>query len=208
MPAAQKIITETVKHHEAFEFYYWLGDKRDLSQVARQFKVTPTAAAKWSQSFHWADRVKERDEKVIQRIRESNDAEAIAIKDRQLKIMRATQSRYAARLLKTESERASHGVTQYEPTAIDAARAAQHELLLTGQATGRTEITVGQSTVEGLVAAVITILKRKLPDCCPACKTVLGLQSDIAQELLKLSQHTNGNTDTPSVQTEAHGVTA
>lgn len=181
-----KLLTETLRHAEAFEFFYWLGDKRSLSQVARQFKVTPTAAATWSQSFNWTQRVKDRDDKFAAKLRDKADREFIDIKERQLKIMRATQARYAQRL----ADNPINGATRYEPTAVDATRAAQHELLLTGGPTSRPEITLGAGTVDSLVTAVIAILKRKLPACCPACKTNLDLAPGIAQELLALSQAT------------------
>jgi hypothetical protein len=182
-----KVNTETLKHVEAFETYYWMGDQRSLSGVARKVKVTVQAVAKWSTSFSWNERVKERDEKVIKKLRSRSDAEAMAVKERQLQIVRATQTRYAQRLA-SEENRSKVGASKYEPNANDAIRAMRHEQLLTGQATSRPEVLVNQQTLDGVVASIIALLRRKLPASCPHCKTSLDLPRVIGRELLDLSR--------------------
>lgn len=59
---------ETLKHKEAFEFYYSLGDQRSLPKVGKEYKVTNTSAYKWCKLFNWRDRVKARDTEISKRI--------------------------------------------------------------------------------------------------------------------------------------------
>ena len=53
---------ETLRHKEAFEYYYSLGDKRSLIKVGEKFKVSEQSLCKWNKNFGWQNRVKERDE--------------------------------------------------------------------------------------------------------------------------------------------------
>ena len=52
---------ESLRHQEAFDFYYSLGNKRNLSEVAERFDISTTSTKKWSKAFSWQERVKERD---------------------------------------------------------------------------------------------------------------------------------------------------
>lgn len=52
---------EELRHREAFEYYYSLGDTRTLPQVNQKFKVSLTSIKRWSGSFNWQDRVFQRD---------------------------------------------------------------------------------------------------------------------------------------------------
>ena len=174
---------ETVRHHEMFEAYYWVGDQRSYSQVARKFNLSPTAVANASKAFKWPDRVRERDDKVIAALKKRADAEAVAVKERQLKITRAMQIKFAARL---SPQAAAQGATPYEPNGTDAVRAMQHELLLTGGATSRPDLKIGGEALDAFLAAVTLVLRR--PRACPGCRTSLDLGREIGAELLALSQ--------------------
>lgn len=57
---------ETLRHIEAFEYYYSLGAKRDLLQVGLKFSVSETSAKKWSVAFDWQKRIEERDHQNAQ----------------------------------------------------------------------------------------------------------------------------------------------
>jgi len=48
---------EKLKHKEAFEYYYSLGENRGLRKVAQKFNKTLTAVANWSKAFNWQDRI-------------------------------------------------------------------------------------------------------------------------------------------------------
>ncbi len=61
---------ETLRHSQAFEFYYLLGQDRSLEAVARKFSVSPSAAHGWSMAFSWARRVEERDREMAVKLAE------------------------------------------------------------------------------------------------------------------------------------------
>ena len=52
---------ETLRHKEAFEYYYSLGEKRSFKLVEGQFKVSNMSVARWSKFFNWQDRIVQRD---------------------------------------------------------------------------------------------------------------------------------------------------
>jgi len=178
---------EKIIHQKAFEYYYWLGDARAIRDVATHFKKTYQCVREWSRSFNWVARCDVLDEKVRKKLTAMQEKDILSIKARQLKIAQATQARYAQRLMK-KKDREQHGVTQYEPIGVDAIRAARHELLLTGQATDRTEVTVGASTIETIITTIVAAIRRALPDACPHCKTALGLKTEIGKTLMDLSE--------------------
>ena len=52
---------ETLRHREAFEYYYSLGDKRSLTLVAHKFNISKQSTTKWNKNFNWQKRVEQRD---------------------------------------------------------------------------------------------------------------------------------------------------
>lgn len=54
-------MVEKLKHTEAFEYYYSLGDKRTIKQVATKVKISQPTATNWNKRFKWQDRVIQRD---------------------------------------------------------------------------------------------------------------------------------------------------
>ena len=52
---------ETLKHCEAFEYYYSLGAKRNFKLVESKFKVSNMSVARWSKAFNWQERIEQRD---------------------------------------------------------------------------------------------------------------------------------------------------
>ena len=52
---------ETLKHSEAFEYYYSLGAERNFKLVESKFKVSNMSVARWSKAFSWQERIEQRD---------------------------------------------------------------------------------------------------------------------------------------------------
>ncbi|MBI4423551.1 MAG: hypothetical protein HY554_07485 [Elusimicrobia bacterium] len=163
-----------------FESYFWLGESRSFHRVAKEFRASTTAVANAAKAFGWADRVRERDARISTIVAKRSESEFVEMRTRQLRIARETQEAYEARLLRQGN------VTPYEPTGTDAIRAMQHEALLRGGATSRTDVTVSGETADALVAAIQTILRR--PRHCRACGTLQDLGEEIGREILQLSQ--------------------
>jgi hypothetical protein len=64
-----KIIkNETPEIKAMFEYYYSLGDKRSYNTVADKYGVSLTTVKRYSASFKWVDRCRERDKSVNERI--------------------------------------------------------------------------------------------------------------------------------------------
>ena len=177
---------ETLLAAEAFEFWFWLED-RSVQKVSDQFHRTKRCIDQWIVKFKWHDRASEREQKLKANLASRADSDAVEAQLKLLKIADATLRRYAVRLLTNDAEMAKHNATRYEPTATDAARWAQLRLLLTGQATSRTEVNVGAGFVEAFLQMVKAVLRRAVPRCCPTCKTDLGLSEKIGAELMEAS---------------------
>lgn len=78
---------ETLRHKEAFEYYYKLGDKRSLVQVKQKFSVSEVSVNKWNKLFGWQQRVKERDEQNALALAKKNDSKLIRDKVKDLKLV-------------------------------------------------------------------------------------------------------------------------
>ena len=71
--ARKKLRSETLRHREALNYYYLLGEKRNLQAVARTFRVSKQAVGDWSVAFNWRDRVLLRDLSNAQALEERTD---------------------------------------------------------------------------------------------------------------------------------------
>lgn len=167
-----KPLNETRRHQAAFEYYYSMGEGRSLAEVARRFGVSPTAAAGWSSAFSWGRRIAERDEIVSRFAAERAIKDAAEARAFQMKLARATQARWAQTL-------ASGGAAV---TASDFVKAAQHELLLLGKATSRSEI-VSSGASNAAAAAILAAIDRVCPERCPKCGEALGVKAALASAL-------------------------
>lgn len=190
---------ETLRHFEAFEFWFWL-QPRSLDKVASEFRVTDRAVREWAAKFRWDERAQEREDKLKTALSDRADAKAINLREKLLKIGEATLARYAARLLKDPGKRAEQGVTAYEPNAADAARWAQMQLLLTGQATSRTDVTLGAGFVDAFLQTMGAVLRREVPRCCPTCKTDLQLPEKIGLAMVEASRQLAASENAPAPQ--------
>ena len=89
---------ETLRHQQAFEYYYMLGPERSLGKVASQFNISRPTATMWSQKLNWDQRIIERDNKNMQVIREKNDEDVVNQMEAYRKIIKASVSDYIKRL--------------------------------------------------------------------------------------------------------------
>lgn len=126
---------ETLRHVEAFEMYLQLGSDRSYKLVAAQFNVSETAVAGWSLAFDWGGRIEKREKTIGEQLAKRNEKEALQARERILQLCRATMARYGQRL---KDDKVS-------PDVGDFVRAAQLELLLTGQPTSREEQVIRES---------------------------------------------------------------
>ncbi|KKN58296.1 hypothetical protein LCGC14_0553760 [marine sediment metagenome] len=64
---------ETLRHQEAFDYYYSLGDTRRLLLVSQKAGVAEATAKRWSTRFKWRSRIAERDKKNALKLQAKTD---------------------------------------------------------------------------------------------------------------------------------------
>lgn len=82
------ILNETLRHREAFDFYYQLGATRSFEKVCTRFNVSYTSVIKWSNSFHWHDKIRELDDRVKSKM---DSAVVATIADQKTKLANIVQ---------------------------------------------------------------------------------------------------------------------
>ena len=85
---------ETLRHQEAFEYYYLLGNDRSYPQVASKFTVSLTSVKKWAKEFKWQQRVQDRDTKNAITLSAKTDFTIIEVKTKYLNLIGRTLSKY------------------------------------------------------------------------------------------------------------------
>lgn len=93
-------MTETLRHMEAFEYYYGLGLDRSYNKVAEQFGVATQSVEKWGKEFQWRKRVITRDLEAGKKLRERNETSLLDEKENYRKIIKASLASYIEELKK------------------------------------------------------------------------------------------------------------
>lgn len=182
---------ESLRHSEAFEFYYGLGQNRSQEQVANRYGVTPNAIAQWAVAFRWTDRVADRDQEIAERLAERNKSDVVKMQERHLKGTRAVQGAFFKRL------RADTAKVE----AKDFLAAANFEARMmgcdpSGNGNGSENFAALIKTLDVFVSQAITILKKECPRACPSCRTNLDIPEKIGKALLEASaRFTNAQPD-------------
>lgn len=81
---------ETLRHREAFEHYYALGEKRSLASLASHSGVTLRSINRWNTAFGWQDRVLARDRELADAIEKKSKAATLATKIEYRKLIQAS----------------------------------------------------------------------------------------------------------------------
>jgi transposase len=122
--------TESLRHREAFEYYYGMGKDRSLSQVASRFDVTVQAVGKWSSSFNWQERIEQRDIENGKRLAKKTDDTIVETKANYRKIIKACIAQAVEKIRNRELTAA---------TIQDLERLIKTDMLLLGEATERND---------------------------------------------------------------------
>lgn len=64
---------ETPTQRKAFEYYYSLGDKRNLKKVAEKFGYSYDTIRGWSSKLRWRERIYQYEKKQLQEIRRARE---------------------------------------------------------------------------------------------------------------------------------------
>jgi len=84
---AQSIRFETLRHSEAFDYYYAMGPNRSYSAVADKFGISGVSVMKWARSFDWTNRVRERDKQNATVLNAITDSAVIDQHEKILKVV-------------------------------------------------------------------------------------------------------------------------
>ncbi|WP_455920510.1 hypothetical protein [Priestia megaterium] len=121
---------ETLKHKEAFEYYYSLGEKRTYQKVADQFDTSKTTVYKWSTNFGWIERVAQRDIDVAKKLEKKTNNTVADEKARYRTIIKGAIADFAKRLQDKEI---------VVDSVLDLERLVKLDLLLMGEPNERVE---------------------------------------------------------------------
>ena len=122
---------ETLRHQEAFEYYYTLGEKRSITTVSHKYNVSRPAVAKWSGAFNWQERIEQRDMENARRLEKKTNNTIVNEKAHYRKIIKASINTFVEKLKARKIE---------VDSIQDIERLIKLDLLLMGEATERDEI--------------------------------------------------------------------
>jgi len=133
---------EKLKHKEAFEYYYSLGDKRTLKKVSLQYTCSVPGVKKWSKAFNWQDRIE---------LRDINNGKKLEAKTDKAVVNSKADYRALIKKVVKEFEQKLKDKKIIISKPCDLADMAKLDLLMMGEATEKGEL-------------IITDAKRKLVD--------------------------------------------
>lgn len=134
-------MVETLRHKDAFEYYYTLGSKRSFRLVQSEYKVSGKTIASWSKAFNWQERIQQRDIEVSKGLEKKTNKEIINDKANYVRIIKEAMRQFEENLNKKK--------VPLESTQ-DMERLTKLHLLLTGEATEREETMNVTINVKGI----------------------------------------------------------
>jgi len=141
---------EKLKHKEAFEYYYSLGENRGLRKVAQKFNITLTAVANWSKAFNWQDRIELRDINNAKKLEDKTDKAVVNSKADYRALIRKVVKEFEQKLKDKKIIISKPG---------DLADMAKLDLLMMGEATERGELNITNAK-QKLIDKINSIAKR------------------------------------------------
>jgi hypothetical protein len=86
--ATTRMLAKEQDHHErAFEFYYSLGETRSYEKVAAEFHAALSTVKLWGRSFHWKQRIRERDMEVAREVASRTLTDEVTHRERNVQIV-------------------------------------------------------------------------------------------------------------------------
>jgi hypothetical protein len=81
------LVKEQAHQEKALEYYIALGERRSYEKVAAKFNVSLSTVKLWGKSFHWKDRLRERDLHVAREIANRAINDEVSRRERSLQIV-------------------------------------------------------------------------------------------------------------------------
>jgi hypothetical protein len=121
---------EKLKHKEAFELYYAMGEKRNITALAQELNYSRASIGNWSGKFKWQERILKRDEENGKKLAQKTDNTILKEKESYRKIIKQSINTFIEKLMGGEIKVTS---------VADLERLVKLDLLLMGEATDRTD---------------------------------------------------------------------
>ena len=123
---------ETLRHKQAFEYYYSLEEKRGLRKVAQEYDVCRSAVGKWSKAFNWQERVEQRDIEIAKKLEAEVNKAVVSSKADYRALIKKVVKEFEERL-----EAGKIRIAKPEDLSI----MAKLDLLMMGEATDKHDVT-------------------------------------------------------------------
>lgn len=75
-------LKETLKHAEAFELYFKMGEERSLRELAKKLEVSETTINRWNKEFDWQTRIVDREKEISEKVAEKVIEEEIDLRSK------------------------------------------------------------------------------------------------------------------------------
>jgi len=141
-------LKETLRHREALEYYYSLGQKRSLTLVAHKFNVSKQSVTKWNKNFNWQKRVELRDIENAKLLEKKTNKAVVNTKadyrteiKAQLGILKALLNK-VIKDIKNESAFDIGSVNELKDIINSYEKLSKLDLLMMGEATERGELNI------------------------------------------------------------------
>lgn len=135
---------ETLRHKEAFEFYYSEGQARSLQRTCQKFRVSLVSVKKWSVEFSWQNRIEQRDIENSRKLERKTNNLVVDIRanyrkeiESNLKILKATIATAVGKL--QSGEMVVDNPHQLQAIMNTYERIVKLDLLLLGEPTAQEE---------------------------------------------------------------------
>ena len=133
---------------DAYSYYVELGPTRSYEAVAKHFGVSKVTVVNHAAKERWQERLREAEEKAREEANQKAVDTLKAVKDRQLQEARILERRALEALKTLPPEKAAKAATMLQI-------AWRHELLLLGEPTERSELSVEEITKREIATLLI-----------------------------------------------------
>ena len=121
---------ETLRHHEAFEYYYGMGAERSYDAVATKFGISKSTIFNWAKAHDWQERIEQRDIENARKLAKKTDDSIVNSKARYRKLIKVLIAKAVGKINRDELAAMS---------IKDIKMLINTDMLLMGEATERSE---------------------------------------------------------------------
>jgi len=90
-------MNETLRHQQAFDYYYSLGHERVIHRLLRVY-CQPHSIKKWAKAFKWQQRIIDRDIENAQKLEEKTNNTIVDARSKYLIVIQATLHQFMKKL--------------------------------------------------------------------------------------------------------------